>query len=72
LKFKFPGRYQILAELVQAGGETLVSGIHKLINLIWNREEMPDRWKESITVPVHKTGDKTERVWHIHEISQAD
>jgi hypothetical protein len=59
-KFKFPGSYQILAELIQAGGETLVSGIHKLINLIWNKEEMPDRRKESIILPFHKTGDKTE------------
>jgi hypothetical protein len=34
--------------------------IHKLITSIWNREEMPDQWKESITVPIHKTGDKTD------------
>jgi hypothetical protein len=27
--------------------------IHKLINSVWNKEELPDQWKESITVPVH-------------------
>jgi hypothetical protein len=37
-----------------------VSVIHKLINLIWNKDELPDQWKESITVPVHKTNDKTD------------
>jgi hypothetical protein len=37
-----------------------VSVIHKLITSIWNKEEMPDQWKESIIVPVHKTGDKTD------------
>jgi hypothetical protein len=37
----------------------LLSAIHKLINAIWNKEELPDQWKESITVPVHKKGDKT-------------
>jgi hypothetical protein len=45
--------------MYQAGGEILVSVIHKLITSIWNKEEMPDQWKESIIVPVHKTGDKT-------------
>jgi hypothetical protein len=34
----------------------LLSAIHKLINSIWNREELPDQWTESITVPVHKQG----------------
>jgi hypothetical protein len=37
-----------------------VSVIHKLITSIWNKEELPDRWKESIIVPVHKQGDKTD------------
>jgi hypothetical protein len=52
--------YQIPAELIQAGGEMLLFAINKLINSVWNREELPDQWKESITVPVHKKGDKTE------------
>jgi hypothetical protein len=30
------------------------------MNLIWNKEELPEQWKESIIVPVHKTGDKTD------------
>jgi hypothetical protein len=33
-KYKSPGRDRIPAELYQAGGETLVSVIHKLINLV--------------------------------------
>jgi hypothetical protein len=37
-----------------------VSVIHKLITSIWNKEEMPDQWKESIIVPIHKTADKTD------------
>jgi hypothetical protein len=28
--------------------------------LIWIREELPHQWKESIVVPIHKKGDKTE------------
>jgi hypothetical protein len=38
-KYKSPGSDQILAELIQAGGEILVSVIHKLINSAWKREE---------------------------------
>jgi hypothetical protein len=58
-KYKSPGSDKIPAKLYQTGGETLVSVIHKLITSIWNKEEMPDQCKESIIVPVHKTGDKT-------------
>jgi hypothetical protein len=53
-RYKLPGNDEIPAELIQAGGETLRSEIHKLINSIWNKEELPDQWKESIIVPVHK------------------
>jgi hypothetical protein len=38
----------------------LHSKIHKLINSIWNTEELPDQWKKSIIVPVHKKGDKSD------------
>jgi hypothetical protein len=58
-KYKSPGSDQILAELIQAGGEMLLSAIHELINSTWNKEELPDQWKESIIVPIHKKGDKT-------------
>jgi hypothetical protein len=59
-RYKAPGSDQIPAELIQAGGETLRSEIHKLIMLIWNKEELPHQWKESIVVPIHKKGDKAD------------
>jgi hypothetical protein len=58
-KYKSPGNDQIQAELIQAGGETLESEIHKLINSILNKEELPGQWKESIIVPIYKKDDKT-------------
>jgi hypothetical protein len=43
--YKSPGVDQIQAEIIQAGGETLLSEIHKLIKLTWNKEELPHQWK---------------------------
>jgi hypothetical protein len=51
---------QIPAELIQGESETLWPDIHKLINSIWNKEELPDQWKESVIVPVYKKVDKTD------------
>jgi sorting nexin-29 len=55
---KSPGIDQIPAELIQAVGNTLHSEIHKLTNCVWNKEELPEQWKESFIVPVYKKGDK--------------
>jgi hypothetical protein len=59
-KCRSPGSDQILAELIQGGGKILLSVIHKLINSVWNKEELPDQWKKSIVIPVHKKDDKTD------------
>jgi hypothetical protein len=37
----------------------LHSEIHELINSIWNKEQLPQEWKESIIVPIYKNGGKT-------------
>jgi hypothetical protein len=58
--YKSPGTDQIPAELIKAGGETLNSEIHRLICSIWNKEELPQQWKESVIVPIYKMGDKTD------------
>jgi hypothetical protein len=58
--YKSPGVDQIPAELIKAGGSKTCCEIHKLIISIWNKDELPDQWKESIIVPVYKKGDKTD------------
>jgi hypothetical protein len=57
---KSPGIDQIPAELIKAGGSTIRGAIYKLIIAIWNKEELPGEWKESILVPIHNKGDKTD------------
>jgi hypothetical protein len=50
--YKSPGSDQIPAELIEAGSEMLLFPIHKLINSVWNKEELSGQWKESIIVPI--------------------
>jgi hypothetical protein len=51
---KSPDNDQIPTELIQARCDTLWPENHKLIVSGWNKEEMPDQWKESIIVPIYK------------------
>jgi len=46
--------------LIKAGGRTFRGEIHKLIIFIWNKDELPDEWKESIIVPINRKEDKTD------------
>ena len=57
---KSPGIDQIPAELIKAGVRTICCEIHKHIISVWNKEELPDEWKESIIVHIYKKGDKTD------------
>jgi hypothetical protein len=70
-RYKSTGSDQIPAELIQAVGEILHFKIHELINSIQNTEKLPDQWKESIIVPVHKKGYKTDcsKYWEISLVS---
>jgi len=58
-KHNSPGSDQIAAELIKVGRRTIRFNIHKLTNSIWNEEELPEEWKESIILSIHKKGDKT-------------
>jgi len=57
---KSPGTDQIPAELIKAEGRTIRFETHKFIISIWNKEELPEEWKESITAPIYKKGGKTD------------
>jgi hypothetical protein len=59
-RHKSPGIDQFPADLIKAGGRTIRFEIHKFFNSVWNKEELPDEWKESNIVPIYKKGDKTD------------
>jgi hypothetical protein len=51
-RHKSPGTGQIPAELIKGGGRKIRYEIHKLIISIVNKEELPEEWKESKTLPI--------------------
>jgi len=58
-RHKSPGVDKITVELIKSRGRPIRSEIPKLINSIWNLEELLEEWKESIIVPIYKKGDNT-------------
>jgi len=57
---KSRGIDQIPALLIKVRCRKIRYEIRKLINSIWDKEELSEQWKESITVPIYKKGDKTD------------
>ena len=55
-----PGIDQIPPEFIKAGGTTICYEIHKLLNSVWNKEELPVEWKQLIAVPIYKKCNKTD------------
>ena len=55
---KSPGVDQIATDFIQTGGNTICGVIHKVIISVWDKEELPEEWKESAIVPTHKKGIK--------------
>jgi hypothetical protein len=56
IRLKSPGIDEIPAKLITAGGRTIRSDVHELINSIWNKEELPEEWKELFIVPFYLKG----------------
>ena len=53
---KSPCTDQIPTELIKIGGRKILCDIHKFIYYIWNKEELPVEWKESVIVHIYKKG----------------
>ena len=51
-KGKSPGIDNISRELVQAGGDAVISALHKICNKIWKTGEWPIPWTQSLIITV--------------------
>jgi hypothetical protein len=49
---------QIPKELIVAGCRIIRCKIKKFIISMWDKEELPEEWKQLIIVPIYKKGDK--------------
>ena len=45
-------------ELIKYRGNKLLNIMYELVRQIQEEERIPEEWKETIIVPIHKRGDK--------------
>ena len=50
--YKTSGINEIPVEYIRAGGKIICSDIHILVNSTWNKEELYEKWKESIIIHI--------------------
>jgi hypothetical protein len=55
-----PGEDTITAELIKKLGKRLWENIHQLTVSIWNKEEIPEKWRTAIIYSIYKKGSKLE------------
>ncbi|KAL1447078.1 hypothetical protein WDU94_005521 [Cyamophila willieti] len=55
---KSPGEDLITAELLKGGEHITVNILHLLFDKIWSEKTLPEDWKHSTVVPIHKKGSK--------------
>ena len=55
---KAGGTDNIIPELIKQGGRTLKQRIYKCTLMIWEKEQLPNQWKEGIICRLYKKGDR--------------
>ena len=51
---KVAGPDSIPAEALKAGKETSVDMLHALVTKIWEKEDVPEQWKEGLIIKIPK------------------
>ena len=55
---KAGGTDNIIPKLIKYGGRALRQKIHKLITMIWEKEQLLNQWNKGIICPFYKKGDR--------------
>ena len=56
---KTAGDDGVVAELLKYGGKDVIEWIFELLTEIWRERKVPNDWKKSVLVPLHKKKDQT-------------
>jgi len=48
-------------ELIKYGGNKPLNRMYELVRQSWEEERIPEEWKETMIVPIHKRGDRDRR-----------
>ena len=51
---KAPGICGISAELLKAGGEAMIHGLHSVVTAVWQSGTIPLDWKRGLVTPIYK------------------
>lgn len=57
---KAPGQDGMTAEMLKNGGKIITNTLYTLMNQIMQEKKIPDSWNESITIILHKKGDRSD------------
>ena len=52
------GEDEIVAELLKNGGDTMIDWVLEILQEVWRTKRIPQEWKKSILVPLHKKRDR--------------
>lgn len=55
---KSPGVDNITNEMIKYGGSALMDELLRFYNMILTQKQVPEQWRESITIPIFKRGEK--------------
>jgi hypothetical protein len=58
-RHKAAGPDKLSPSLFKDGGSVLVSQLTKLLHSVWENEQVPHEWCESVIVPIYKKGDRS-------------
>ena len=55
---KAPGIDEITAEVLKAGGPSMINILKNIFEKVWEEEIPPSDWQKMLVTPIHKKGDK--------------
>ena len=55
---KAPGIDVITAEVLKAGGDPILTMLHKIFNTVYDTEKTPKEWAQMMVTTIHKKGEK--------------